>query len=382
MKSGFLTDDFRDATGVAPFGPVVVAARTQTAREAAAAGETVVREATNAEGLPVVIGVTPLHAGGYIYAATIVGSQKEKERLRAVVLLLAAACGLLVVASLQTLVIFQRGASSLRASLAGLARDLSRKVERPRLRELGEIADGVSQLAVDLAEAQRAKEALARELQAQERLAALGRVAAGVAHEVRNPLAAIALRVDLALERKDIDAPLMTDLKKVSDEIRRLNRFVADLLVVAGRRAASRRESDLGALARARADLLAPWAAARGIDIEVTGEARAPVDADALARALDNLVRNAVEASPHGSSVQEEVTRANGGASIAVVDAGLGVDEKARLFEPFFTTKPDGTGLGLALARAVAAGHGGTVGYERKDARTRFTMTIADEPTE
>jgi signal transduction histidine kinase len=157
-----------------------------------------------------------------------------------------------------------------------------------------------------------------------------------------------------------------------------LNRFVADLLVVAGRRAASRRDADLGALARARADLLAPWAEGRGISVEVHGEARALVDADAIARALDNLLRNAVEASPHGSSVQVEVAPGE----IAVTDAGPGVDEGARLFEPFFTTKPDGTGLGLALARAVAAGHGGTVRYERKADRTRFTLTIADQPKE
>jgi signal transduction histidine kinase len=371
----------RDEVGPAPFGPVAVAARTETAREARKAAETVIRDAATGDGLPLVVGVSPLRAGGFAYAATNVGSAKEKERLRVTVLVLAVVSVLLMVASLQTLVVFQRGAASLRSSLRGLARDLGRKVERPRLRELGEIADGVAQLAVDLASSQKERDALTRELQAQEHLAALGRVAAGVAHEVRNPLAAIALRVDLALERKDLDPDLASDLSKVSGEVRRLNRFVADLLVVAGRGAgAARVDADLGALVRARVELLAPWANERGVAIDVAGDARASIHADAVARAMDNLLRNAVEASPPNGRVEVRVARAGGCSSVTVIDQGPGIDEdqRARLFEPFFSTKPDGTGLGLSVTRAVAVSHGGAVTYDRAEGATRFTLTLAE----
>src|SRR5581483_2885769 len=107
----------------------------------------------------------------------------------------------------------------------------------------------------------------------------------------------------------------------------------------------------LGALARDRAEQLAPWAKERRVAIDVKGAARAAIEADAVARALDNLLRNAVEASPEGAEV--EIASEEGDARITVSDAGAGVDDARRgeLFEPFFTTKPDGSGLGLALSR-------------------------------
>src|SRR5581483_7122178 len=115
----------------------------------------------------------------------------------------------------------------------------------------------------------------------------------------------------------------------------------------------------LGALARDRAEQLAPWAKERRVAIDVKGAARAAIEADAVARALDNLLRNAVEASPEGAAVEVEIASEEGDARITVSDAGAGVDDARRgeLFEPFFTTKPDGSGLGLALSRAVAVAH-------------------------
>jgi signal transduction histidine kinase len=123
---------------------------------------------------------------------------------------------------------------------------------------------------------------------------------------------------------------------------------------------------------------LAPWAKERRVAIGVKGAARAAVEADAVARALDNLLRNAVEASPEGGAVEVEIASEGAEARITVSDAGAGVDDKRRgeLFEPFFTTKPDGSGLGLALSRAVAVAHGGSVLYSREASRTRFTLTV------
>ena len=119
------------------------------------------------------------------------------------------------------------------------------------MRELSEIADGIAALARNLAQSRQEQERLGRELARQERLAALGRVVAGVAHEVRNPLASIKLRLDLAVSSSPVlPPPVEQAVSHASAEIARLDRLVADLLVVAGRSLGPRRQTALGALVR------------------------------------------------------------------------------------------------------------------------------------
>ena len=233
-------------------------------------------------------------------------------------------------------------------------------------------------VALRLADSRAAEVKLSRELAQKERLAALGRVAAGVAHEVRNPLASIKLRLDLAAAGAALPPDVDSALTNASSEIARLDRLVSDLLMVAGRPLGPRHPSSLGELAQARASVLAPWAATRGVAIAVEGDARASVDAESVARAFDNLLRNAVEASPRGGQVTARVQSADGGARVVVEDAGPGVDAErtSELFEPFFTTKPEGTGLGLAISRAIARAHGGELTYARGPATTRFELRV------
>jgi signal transduction histidine kinase len=255
-------------------------------------------------------------------------------------------------------------------------------VPRPPVPELADLADHIASLAGALARAHVEEERLGTELAQRDRLAALGRVAAGVAHEVRNPLASIKLRVDLGRLKAGTPPELAAELAKVSDEITRLDRLVADLLVVAGRRRGPREETALGALVEKRAGLLSPWAGERGVRIHVSGDAPMALDADAVARAVDNLVRNAVEASPEGGAVEVLVLDDDRAARVRVLDHGAGVDDarRAELFEPFFTTKPEGTGLGLALSRAIAAAHGGTLTYAREGGRTCFELYFPHAP--
>jgi signal transduction histidine kinase len=135
---------------------------------------------------------------------------------------------------------------------------------------------------------------------------------------------------------------------------------------------------NVGALLRERVEALAPWAELRRVTIRAAGDGGATADPDALGRAIDNLLRNAVEASPAGAAV-EAVTVADGAyVIVAVEDRGEGVPARraSELFEPFFTTKAEGTGLGLAMSRAIARAHGGDVVYARAGDVTRFELTI------
>lgn len=297
-----------------------------------------------------------------------------------IVVALALATGLLATAAINAVFTVKRGAAELTGALDGLASDLNTPVPRPRLRELSDVADGIARLGQRLAQAREVHEGMARELAMKDRLAALGRVVAGVAHEVRNPLASIKLRLDLAAGAGSPLPPAVEEaIAHASGEITRLDRLVADLLVVASPGLGPRQPVALGALARARVQALAPWSDLRGIDIRVEGDAAAAVDVDALARAVDNLVRNAVEASPSGGHVEVSVRESELLAVIAVADHGPGVpaERTQELFEPFFTTKPDGTGLGLAICRSIARAHGGEVTFARQGDATCVELTVA-----
>jgi signal transduction histidine kinase len=199
---------------------------------------------------------------------------------------------------------------------------------------------------------------------------------AGVAHEVRNPLAAIKLRTDLAETSGDLPLQVRDDFALIGSEVARLDRLVRDLLLLTGRKSAERVGTDLAELAEQRAALLRPWAAGHGVELHVTGRGPASIDVDAMTRALDNLLRNAVEASPQGEAVRLFVSVAGTRVHVTVEDKGGGVPDQSLLFEPFFTTKTGGTGLGLALSRSVAEAHGGSLRYERRDGTTRFILEL------
>ena len=112
------------------------------------------------------------------------------------------------------------------------------------------------------------------------------------------------------------------------------------------------------------------------------GEASARVDADAVGRVVDNLLRNAVEASCRGGNVEVEIAGTESEARLAVSDRGPGVEaaRENELFEPFFTTKAEGMGLGLALSRAIASAHEGALTYRRRDGVTCFELVLPREP--
>jgi signal transduction histidine kinase len=378
-QSGYLDATFNDPDGRRDLGPVAGPVVIRTARRAAAR-RGLVQDEMLLNTVTLVVAVAPIARGGYVWASTRVPSPANERAWRIGLGVLGVAIAMLIATAVHTIVAFDRGATTLRRALRALTDDLGAPVEAGSLRELRDVAGGIRAMARGLARARDDRDRLARELHDRERLASLGRVTAGVAHEVRNPLTAIKLRVDLLQQTPGVAPAVAADLGEVSQEVARLDRLVTDLLVIAGRRAGERAATDLGALAGRRVSMLAPWAAQRDVGVEVAGAGTLRVDADSVARAIDNLVRNAVEASPPGAAVRVTVAPRGSGCAIEVVDRGDGIpaDAAARLFEPFFSTKSEGTGLGLALSRAIATAHGGELVYDRDGDRTRFTLTLYD----
>jgi signal transduction histidine kinase len=348
------------------------------AARASGAGAPVESE-TEIDGGQLVARMVRMFPDRLLWAAVLVRPSPTLQTWRLLVVALAFSALLLVASASYSLVTVNRAAGALRGALAALADDLTAPVPRFQVRELDDIAVGIDTLARRLEESRRIQERMVGDLARQERLAALGRVVAGVAHEVRNPLASIKLRLDLAIRAEAaLPSAARSAIDHASSEIMRLDRLVADLLIVAGRAVGTRASLDVGSLLRARAEALGPWAGLRRIVIDVQGHGEATADGDALARAFDNVLRNAVEASPDGAAVEATVEDDGSWLRVRIADRGAGVlpGRAGEIFEPFFTTKPDGTGLGLAISRAIARAHGGDLIYGRQGEVTHLELTL------
>lgn len=235
-------------------------------------------------------------------------------------------------------------------------------VPKTRFEEIDRIGDGIDHLARSLEEHRQQREELEDRLHRADRLAALGKLVAGVAHEVRNPLASIKLKLHLLrLDRDGTKAEAAFSV--IQEEIGRLDRMVARLLTIS--RAAKTdggAPQDLAQLVESRAEFWSGRAAERGIRLAVEigpdTHGAAAVDADAVVPILDNLLSNAVEAIDHGGGAVTVTLerRAPSELALVVTDTGPGVEPSAveRLFEPFFTTRKGGTGLGLFLSAEMA----------------------------
>ncbi len=213
------------------------------------------------------------------------------------------------------------------------------------------------------------QERLRDELRRAEHLASLGRLLAGVAHEVRNPLAGLRSTVQL-WQRLPEQARTPESMLAVVGAVDRLDGLVARLLHFSRADATERGPVDLNALVAESLDLVAAQAAAHGVQIERDLAADLPPvagAASALRQVALNLLANALQAMPGGGRLRCATRRRPDGAvELRVVDTGHGVAaaDRPRLFEPFFTTRPDGTGLGLALCREIVLGHGGRIELE------------------
>ncbi len=223
-----------------------------------------------------------------------------------------------------------------------------------------------------------------RELHRAEQLAAVGHLAAGIAHEVRNPLTGIKFLIEAAL-RPENPSPLDgDDLKLINEEIGRMERTVQELLDYARTPAPDRRRHVVREIVAESVARVRGRAEQKGVAIRFDspdGPLAADCDRDQLLSLLTNLLLNAIEATPPGGEVVVRAENASGGLCVEVTDTGAGIDPSvaARLFTPFATSKPTGTGLGLTVARRIAHDHGGTLtAANRPEGGARFTLTIPE----
>jgi two-component system sensor histidine kinase PilS (NtrC family) len=206
--------------------------------------------------------------------------------------------------------------------------------------------------------------ALRAQAERAERLAQLGRMAAGLAHEIRNPLSSITGSVQLVHDAPGLGEEDRRLLANVAREVRRLDELVDTMLAVGKPRPPQRAPHDVARIAADVAKLAsAGLGESAGVSIEVDapdGEVVVDVDADQLRQVLWNLVKNGVQASRRGQRVRVVVRRdEGGGCTLEVRDEGQGIAREAlgRVFDPFVTTRSQGTGLGLALVRQIAEAH-------------------------
>ncbi|GAC1036401.1 HAMP domain-containing sensor histidine kinase [Pseudomonas sp. No.117] len=296
--------------------------------------------------------------------------------------------GLLLLALLATTLLLGRLTWQWSRHVARVERDLGATASHdlPTLaltgeRELDRVLAALNQAGQRLAQARGEAQRLTTQVHASERLAALGRVAAGVAHEIRNPLAAMRLKAENALagdagrQQRALDAILL--------QITRLDSLLRRLLDLTQPPQLQPTRVALSAFCQEVLAAHEDQAGQRGIRLS----ARVAVDQglfdrDALARALDNLLLNALQAAPAGSEIRLEAMGRGDWLVLAVEDEGQGppAELRGQLFEPFVTGRPEGTGLGLALVRETARAHGGEARLAEQPAPTRFEILLPCQP--
>ncbi|HVH41184.1 MAG TPA: ATP-binding protein, partial [Labilithrix sp.] len=214
----------------------------------------------------------------------------------------------------------------------------------------------------------------------QERLAAVGTLAAGLAHEIRNPLNGAHLHLSLlerALKKTPGSDDALESVHVVRDEIQRLARLVTEFLDFARPRPLLAAPTSVRGLCERVIQLVqARDNVALQLDLPAT-DVVLEADKDRLAQVFLNLLQNALDAvTGKGTTVCLRARREPRHVWIEVEDDGPGIAENAPVFDAFFSTKPNGTGLGLAIAHRVVTDHGGTIDVESKPGRTRFRVNL------
>jgi two-component system sensor histidine kinase HydH len=245
-----------------------------------------------------------------------------------------------------------------------------------RLAEANRLAARRAQeTAAQLAEANRSLQEAEAAMRRSERLAALGQLSAGLAHELRNPLGTMRASAEMLAKNMPAENATARELAGfISSEVDRINSLVSRFLEFARPLELRRQPAELTevidrAIAQSQRDSKAhPVTFYRNYSPDVRQFA---LDAELLERVVYNLLQNAAQASPPGAAVTVKTRETNGGCEIDVIDRGAGIDPKhmESIFNPFFTTRKEGVGLGLPIVSKIVDLHGGRIWVESEQGK-------------
>ncbi len=241
--------------------------------------------------------------------------------------------------------------------------------------------------ASELAEANRRLLDAEASMRRSERLAALGQLTAGLAHEIRNPLGTMKASAEMLLERLNKENEIALELAGyISTEVDRANSLITRFLEFARPLQLRLAPTDLNVLTDSAIDQLARQTPSFAPRIHRNYDPGIPLvsaDGELLERVIFNLINNAIQASPDGAIVTVKTLAAPGRVELAVIDRGAGIkpEHREQIFNPFFTTKPSGVGLGLAITAKIVDEHGGYINLESEPGRgSTFVVSLPMAP--
>jgi len=221
-----------------------------------------------------------------------------------------------------------------------------------------------------------------------DRLSTVGKLAAGIAHELGTPLSIVAGHAQMIAGREVTGDAALDSARAIDREVTRIGRIVRQLLDFARRKGPEGTTCEPGDVARRCVQLLTPLAEHDGVHCaieETTPPPRALIDEDSLQQVLTNLIVNAFQAMPSGGELTVAASRSDADpprVRVDVRDSGTGIPEsvRERMFEPFFTTKQpgEGTGLGLAVVYGIVADHGGWITVDTSERGTTFSVFLQE----
>jgi two-component system sensor histidine kinase HydH len=218
----------------------------------------------------------------------------------------------------------------------------------------------------ELAEAYRELQESFDQLQRADRLSALGRLSAGLAHEIKNPLASVSGSVDILASEFPAGHPKSEFIEIIQKELGRLNKVLTEFLQFARTPKPHREACDLREVVDSIVMLCSQEASRQGVHIQVSYPDDLPeisVDTAQIQQALLNIVLNAVQAMDSGGQLTVALENNSRGLRIEIHDTGPGIpdEHRSQIFDPFFTTKDRGTGLGMSIAHKLIHGHNGDI---------------------